>query len=75
LDFLHYLYLQKVFKPFDFSAWHEEGEEGHRRVGHGVEGDGQVVDGVAIRHARKRLGSILRISYGRKNRSIFKYYN
>ena len=37
--------------PNNFSARNKKCKESHQRVGHGVEGGGQVVDGVAVRQA------------------------
>jgi hypothetical protein len=53
-------YLLVLKLPNNFSAWNKKCKESHQRVGHGVEGGGQVVDGVAVRQAGVSLNEKLK---------------
>ena len=53
-------YLLVLKLPNNFSARNKKCEESHQRVGHSVEGGGQVVDGVAVRQAGVSLNERLK---------------
>jgi hypothetical protein len=61
-------YLLVLKLPNNFSAWNKKCKESHQRVGHSVEGGGQVVDGVAVRQAGVSLN-------GKVQKNKFKYFS